>query len=196
MNEEELKQFMFSRAMRNLKEWHHHGEDILYEGIYRKWYEECSGCVPEEFADEHLENRIADKFYVMLDAVKQALVREGLVKDSEIRITIWPSREDTTFCVMHWRKIVLLDLQEKARHLKGVTSEEFKEYLLDYYKTAKHQILAYKGLENALKELQMARCNAENCEEHKEEAEGLTELEHVDIHIDGALIALERFLKE
>ncbi len=181
-----------------LKRVHHQSDDMTAEEIYRKWYRDCGdNCVPKEFA-EHLHGRIADKFYCLIDAVRDVLAEEGLLRNYyyEAKIVIWPSNEDITQCALLWNGVVLLEVDSKVWHLNGMSEDDFKEMLFNWYRTAKTRVLAYRGLEQALKELQMARCNADHCPEHRDEADGLAELEHVDIHVDGAICALKRFLND
>ncbi len=197
MEEAELKEILFKKAMEWLKEVHYQSDGMTLDDIYRMWFRDCGDkCVPEKFA-EHLHGRIADKFYCLLDAIRDVLVEEGLIdRYYEVKIAIWPSNEDITQCVLHYRGVVLLEVEAKVRHLNGMSREEFKDMLYSWYRTAKNRVFTYRGLGQTLKELQMARCNAEHCPEHREEADGMPELEHVDIHVDGAITALERFLKK
>ena len=191
MKEEEIKRKLFEKAVGQLKEWYHDEETL--EEVYKKWYQECKGSVPDEFS-ENLLKGITDKFYVILSAVRDLLAEEGLIKDYEAPVTVMPNAKGTTFSVLTWGNVVLAEYSDKAWHFEGTTAEGFKTLLYKIYTAAKRRVEAYTNLKRALEELEMARCNAEDCPEHRDEADGLTELEHVDIHVEGAISYLRSFL--
>lgn len=191
---ERVKDILFTEAMKTLGGYT--DPTSTPEQIYAKWFKDCGGCVPDEYAED-LYLRIEDKFYCLLDAIRCTLAREKVIeREFEAGITVQPSCEDTTYCVLSYRGVVLLEVKAKVHHLNGMSEEEFKDMLYSWYMAARRRALSYRGLVQALEELEMARCNAEQCPEHREEAHELAELEHVDIHIEGAISALQQFLQQ
>ena len=117
------------RLLRRLKEnaaryWYSNNLDKVMREMY---LQDPNGCINEDYLSDDLNKAIFDKFYAVLDAVRQEAGIEGV----EIYIDV--SHDDSTTYLMVLGDRVLLKGHVKAWNFWWETEEELAEEMYSMY---------------------------------------------------------------
>jgi len=133
--DEIIKERMLRNLKQNAAEYFNHNPYTALKDIFLT---NPDGCVPESYLGDDLNRDIHDKFYAVIDVIREE------TSNQDIEIYIEASYEDSTKCLMILGNKVLLNYSIKAWNFWWTTEDDMIQDIYSMYQGVAAQIINSK----------------------------------------------------